>query len=116
MALSINMEDHYSYTLMELAGKVDSATADLFEKALESAILEGHRDLILDCRLLFGISSHGLRVLIKALKSYSMFYTLTLCNVSGSVRALLDLTGISRFTVIRDNLEQAAASLPESRA
>ncbi len=112
MALAINMEDHYSYTLIELAGKVDSGTADLLDRALESAITEGHRDLILDCKKLICINSQGLRVLLRALKSYSVFYTLTLCNVSGSIRALLDLTGISRFTVIRDNLDQAAASLP----
>ncbi|WP_194842495.1 STAS domain-containing protein [Endozoicomonas sp. OPT23] len=114
MALSINMEDHYSYTLVELAGKVDSSTAELLDRTLETAIVEGHRDLILDCKQLLAINSQGLRILLRALKGYSVFYSLTLCNVSNPIRALLDLTGISRFTVIRDNLDQAAASIPDS--
>ncbi|WP_062268439.1 STAS domain-containing protein [Endozoicomonas arenosclerae] len=116
MALSINLEDHYNYTLLEVQGKVDSVTSQMLDRAIEAATFEGNRHLILDCSQLFSISSEGLRVLLNTRSTLTLLHSLTLCNVSRSIRALLELSGISRYISIASDLEEAESMLFESDA
>ncbi|KEQ18816.1 STAS domain-containing protein [Endozoicomonas numazuensis] len=116
MALSINLEDHYNYTLLEVQGKVDAVTSPILDHAIEAATFEGNRHLILDCSQLFSISSEGLRVLLNTRNTLTLLHSLTLCNVSRSIRALLELSGISRYVSIASDLEEAESMLFESDA
>lgn len=113
MALSINLEDHYNYTLLEISGKVDAVSAAILDKAIESATCEGNRHLILDCSQLYSISSEGLRVLLNARNQLSMFHTLTMCNVSSTITSLFKLCGISRYIPIVSDLDEAESTLYE---
>ncbi|WP_448217900.1 STAS domain-containing protein [Endozoicomonas sp. 2B-B] len=114
MALSINLEDHYNYTLLEVRGKVDAATSQMLDRAIEAATFEGNHHLILDCSQLFSISSEGLRVLLNTRNSLNRIHSITLCNVSRSIHSLLELTGISRFINIAKDLDEAESMLLES--
>ncbi|WOG29398.1 STAS domain-containing protein [Endozoicomonas sp. 8E] len=114
MALSINLEDHYNYTLLEVRGKVDAATSQMLDRAIEAATFEGNQHLILDCSQLFSISSEGLRVLLNTRNSLTLIHSITLCNVSRSIHSLLELTGISRFINIAKDLDEAESMLFES--
>ncbi|MGI9278328.1 MAG: STAS domain-containing protein [Endozoicomonas sp.] len=116
MALSINLEDHYNYTLLEVQGKVDAITSQMLDRAIEAATFEGNRHLILDCSQLFSISSEGLRVLLSTRSTLTLLHSLTLCNVSRSIRSLLELSGISRYISIASDLDEAEAMLFESDA
>ena len=116
MALSIALEDHYLYTLLEVKGKVDAGTAQLLDRALESATFDGNRHLILDCTHLSGISSEGLRILMNATTQQIRFHSLTLFNVSAAVSALLRLCGITRYVHIVASLDDAEALLIKKRA
>lgn len=116
MALSINLEDHYNYTLVEIEGTVDATTAQMLDRAIEAATFEGNRHLVLDCSQLYSISSDGLRVLLNARNSLVMYHTLTLCNVSRSIQSLIDLSGVSRYIPVLPDLDEAEAFLYESDA
>ncbi|WP_257253626.1 MULTISPECIES: STAS domain-containing protein [unclassified Endozoicomonas] len=116
MALSINLEDHYNYTLLEVEGKVDAVTSQMLDRAIEAATFEGNRHLILDCSQLFSISSEGLRVLLNTRNTLTLLHSLTLCNVSRPIRSLLDLTGVSRYIAIANDLDEAESMLFESDA
>ena len=111
MALSINLEDHYNYTLVEIEGKVDASSAEMLDRALESATFDGNRHLVLDCSHLSSISSEGLRVLMNARTQLVRFHSLTLCNVSSAVKALFRLCGITRYIQVVDNIDDAEALL-----
>lgn len=116
MALSINLEDHYNYTLLEIDGRVDATTAQMLDRAIESATFEGNRHLILDCSHLSSISSEGLRVLLNARSQLALFHTLTLCNVTSAITSLFRLSGIARYIPVANDLDEAEAMLYESDA
>ena len=116
MALSINLEDHYNYTLLEIEGQVDAVTAQMLDQAIETATFEGNRHLILDCSQLSSISSEGLRVLLNARSQLVLFHTLTLCNVTSAIASLFRLSGISRYIPVANDLDEAEAMLYESDA
>ena len=116
MALSINLEDHYNYTLLEIDGNVDAVTSQMLDRAIESATCEGNRHLILDCSDLYSISSEGLRVLLSAYRTLNLFHTLTLCSISRPIKSLLELSGVSRYLFIAEDLDEAEAMLFESDA
>ena len=116
MALSINLEDHYHYTLVEIEGKVDASSAEMLDRALESATFEGNRHLVLDCSHLSSISSEGLRVLMNARNQLSRFHSLTLCNVPSAINSLLRLCGISRYIAIVKDVDEAETLLYEREA
>ncbi|MET4695414.1 STAS domain-containing protein [Endozoicomonas lisbonensis] len=113
MALSINLEDHYNYTLVEIEGKVDASSAQMLDRALESATFEGNRHLVLDCSHLSSISSEGLRVLMNARTQLARFHSLTLCNVSSAIASLFRLCGITRYIQIVGGVDEAEALLYE---
>ena len=107
MPLSINLKDHYDYTLIEIEGKVDAATAQMLDRAIEAATWEGNRHLILDCSQLYSISSEGLRVLLNARNKLSFYHSLAMCNVASAILSLLELTGVTRYIPVIPELEDA---------
>ncbi|MGI9273729.1 MAG: STAS domain-containing protein [Endozoicomonas sp.] len=107
MPLSINLEDHYDYTLIEVAGKVDAGTAQMLDRAIEAATWEGNRHLVLDCSQLYSISSEGLRVLLNARSRLALYHNLAMCNVASTIQSLLDLTGVTRYIRVIPELEDA---------
>ena len=113
MPLSINLEDNYDYTLIELAGVVDAATAQMLDRAIEAATWDGNRHLVLDCNLLTSISSDGLRVLLNARSRLSMFHNLVLCNVTTPVKSLMKLSGVARYIPIISTRSDAETLISE---
>ncbi len=45
MALTINLEDHFNYTLLELHGEVNANTAVILQKSIDISTENGHRHL-----------------------------------------------------------------------
>lgn len=76
---------------LPLGKRLDAATAPQFEKQVMDLKANGCLHLIMDCAALEYISSAGLRVLLKALKSFD---SLNLVNISPEVREILEMTGL----------------------
>lgn len=78
-------------TTLPLGKRLDAATAPQLEKQVMELKDNGCLNLIMDCSALEYISSAGLRVLLKALKSFD---SLNLVNISPEVREILEMTGL----------------------
>ncbi len=114
MALSINLEDHFNYTLLELDGSIDAITAHTLDRAINQAIGKTNRHLILDFNLLTSISSDGLKILLSAKNRLSRFHSIALCNVSDQISSLMELSGLTRFISVNQDLHDAEILLMES--
>lgn len=80
---------------LELAGRLDTTTAPILERAL---VLDGIRNLVLDFGACHYISSVGLRELLRAQKRLTASGgTILLINVTREVQDVLDMTGFSRL-------------------
>ena len=114
MALSINVEDHYNYTLLELDGEINATTASILNRSLRLAIEEGNRHLVLECSLLTSISSDGLKVLLNSQRNLSRFYHIAMCNVADPIASLLEMSGMTRFISINHDIHDTETMLMET--
>jgi anti-anti-sigma factor len=91
--MQITRKENKSALILSIEGIIDSATAPQFEEALYEASRET-KSLTLDFAEVGFISSAGLRVLLFTQKKMNASQgTLTLINVSESVREVFELTG-----------------------
>lgn len=99
--------------LLEVAGRVDAATAPQLKHQIETLFNEGRYRIVLDLANLEYISSPGLRVLIEARKR-ARDWKLTdleggdirIANLPPCIKEVFDLTGFtSLFELYNDTVE-----------
>ena len=91
--MQITIHENKSALTLAIEGIIDSATAPQFEEALYDAC-KATKSLTLDFANVGFISSAGLRVLLFAQKKMNAAQgSMTLVNVSDSVREVFELTG-----------------------
>ncbi len=99
--------------LLEVAGRVDAATAPQLKHQIETLFNEGRYRIVLDLANLEYISSPGLRVLIEARKR-ARDWKLTdleggdirIANLPPRIKEVFDLTGFtSLFELYNDTVE-----------
>lgn len=94
-------------TVLAVSGRLDAMTAPDFEQ--ESATVDGAK-LILDLSELEYVSSAGLRsILALAKRLNSTGGSLALCNVTGLVKEVLEMSGFDSFLPIHPSLDAALA-------
>ena len=109
----MNVETSLSGTtaVAAVSGRVDSANAKDFDKALRDIIDQGATGLVVDCGGLKYMSSAGLRVLLIAIrKTNAAGGGLALCQVPAHIREVLEVSGFVRLTKVFDTVAQAQAS------
>ncbi|MBQ7650010.1 MAG: STAS domain-containing protein [Victivallales bacterium] len=95
--MKINKSLEQNTLTLALEGRLDTVSAPELEDAL-SASLDGVTALVLDLAKLDYLSSAGLRVLLSAHKRMSgKDGTMTLRNVSETVKDVFDITGFTDF-------------------
>lgn len=105
--------------VVAVRGELDTDTGIALHHQLANQLAHGRRYLVLDLREVPFMDSSGLNVIIRAHNdTRQVGGSVHLAAVSPTVRRLLDLTGISFTTPVRDTPEEAlfelaAASLPE---
>jgi len=96
--------------IISLSGRMDTTTAPSFQSACGSWIKAGERKLILDCSGLEYISSAGLREILslgKALKAEKSL--LGLCQMTGMVREVFEISGLLNLFPVFESIEEAQA-------
>jgi len=85
---------------LALDGRLDTSTSPLFQEALIPTFDEA-KEIIIDFAKLIYVSSAGLRILLMGQKeAKAKNATMTLCNVSGEVMEVFDMTGFSDMLTI----------------
>ena len=98
-------------TILRVAGRLDSATAQAAQDQFVACIRCGERRLVLDCAGLDYISSAGLRSLLVAAKQLKPFGgRLVICCPSEYVREIIELAGFDAFIGMCGSREQALES------
>jgi anti-sigma B factor antagonist len=98
--------------LLEVAGRVDAATAPKLKQQIESLFDEGRYRIVLDLASLEYISSPGLRVLIEARKRAREWKItdleggdIRIANLPPKIKEVFDLTGFtSLFEMYGDTI------------
>ena len=97
--MNIEIKKNSDYTTIELAGRLDTNTAPLFDKVINEDVNDVE-NLIIDFKGLEYISSAGLRVLLSAQKKMQQIGSMKVVNVCESVMEVLEITGFADILTI----------------
>ena len=100
-------------TLVAMAeDRVDGTNASEFQQALESAISDADRIVILDCDQLSYISSAGLRVILltaRALQRQNSKFAV--CSLSEQIREVFEISGFDKIIPVHETRADALGAL-----
>ena len=92
-------------------GRIDGATVFAFQEAIETAIEDGDRAVIVDCERLSYIGSAGLRtVLVIAKAASNRDARFVLCSLSDQVREVFEQSGFDTIIEIHRSRAESLAS------
>ncbi len=86
---------------LKLAGRLDTIAAADFDKLLDE-VLDGVKDLTIDCTDLAYVASSGLRTFLKAQKRMNKQGSMRLCHVNEAVNEVLAMTGFDDLLTIEN--------------
>jgi anti-sigma B factor antagonist len=91
-------------TILLIAGRLDSRTADTLSTCVNEAISRAPAQLILDLGGVEYVSSAGLQVLIRSAKAVRCVHTqLALCALQANVMKMIEISGLTNiFSIYRD--------------
>lgn len=97
--MTIEIKKNAEGTTIEVAGRLDTTTAPMLDKAIAEDIADVE-NLVLDLKELEYISSAGLRVLLSAQKKMQKVGSMKLINVCEEVMDVLEMTGFADILLI----------------
>lgn len=98
--------------ILKLDGTLDAAAATEFEDRFLKLIRDGFRQIVMDCAELAGLSSAGLRSLLKVTRELnSLGGRVTLHSLSEPLQRQLKLTGYATMFRIYHDQDEAITAL-----
>lgn len=111
-ALNLSVETTGTFTVITVAGELDTGTAPELERAIQDALAEGPSALLLDLSSTEYVSSMGLRVFLSTLKVLRARQgRLILAGLNTEVQEIMDMAGFSPLFEITKTVEDAHASM-----
>ncbi len=99
-------------TILEVTGRIDSATAPVLGQKLTGVFASAQQRLVLDLRQIEYISSAGFRILLLAAKrAEEAGSRFVLCGIAGKVRQLFDLGGFLDVFGVSSTREEAISAV-----
>lgn len=98
--MEITEQDQGALVILQPIGRLDSASAPIFEKKMKDVLDRGNNKILVDLGKLDYISSAGLRVLLMGAKgTQARQGKVTLCAMKPKIREVLEVSGfLSIFT------------------
>ena len=109
--MEISTKEMKRVSLVTVSGRVDSATAPDFDKALQTLIQANRNQIVVDLKGVDYMSSAGIRALVSALKAAKGGGgDLCIAQPSARVRDVLDLAGLNTIFAVYEDLIEAVGS------
>ncbi|MDP0562976.1 MAG: STAS domain-containing protein [Candidatus Endonucleobacter sp. (ex Gigantidas childressi)] len=104
MALTINLEEHNNYILLDIIGAIDASNAGVVDRYLEFIVSNYNKHLLIDGSQLQSTTIAGLQVFIKAKQKVPLFKMMIFCNITTGIMSLIELSGIASLIPIVPNI------------
>jgi anti-sigma B factor antagonist len=110
--LKITTVNRGSTAVMEISGRIDVYTASSVGEAIQSLIVEGASNVILDITSVTRVDSSGVGTLVGNAKSIgSLGGVLCLVGPSEGIRRMLRITNLAEYFRIHDRVDEALDEL-----
>jgi stage II sporulation protein AA (anti-sigma F factor antagonist) len=98
--------------IMELSGRIDSATSPRIEEDVLLCIQSGARDMILDCSNVSYITGTGMQSLLRMAREMQKARgNLAVCNLQPQVRDVFDFCGLESAIPVYESMSAARLAL-----
>ena len=105
--MEVSITDAEGHAHLKPVGRIDSATAMLFEQTLLAQLTELGRSVLIYLSEVDYVSSAGLRVfLLGAKKVKGTSVTMVLCAMGDNVRHVFTMSGFDRILLIAEDVDQ----------
>ena len=95
--MTVNIERNYELVILEISGRLDTATAPNLEKTINE-FSEDIKEIVFDISGVEYISSAGIRVLLGAYKKMNLIQgTMRIEKANEMVRDVFEMTGLSQM-------------------
>ncbi len=95
--MTVNIERNYELVILEISGRLDTATAPNLEKTINE-FSEDTKEIVFDMSGVEYISSAGIRVLLGAYKKMNLIQgTMRIEKANEMVRDVFEMTGLSQM-------------------
>lgn len=99
---------------VRVQGRIDGSTVFTFQEAIETAIEDGDRGVVVNCEGLTYIGSAGLRTMLVIAKTVAnRDARFALCSLSEPVRVIFEKSGFDTIITIHRSMDAALASLED---
>ncbi len=113
--MAISITQHQGITIVVNQGRLDTNSSPAAEEAINAAIDAGANQLIVDFSQTDYISSAGLRVLLKTVKTLKPKNgALVLCSANEQIHEVLEISGFLGMMQAYENLDEALSSLQKA--
>ena len=110
--MDVTMDRKDGVLSVRVEGRIDGSTVLEFREAIETAIEDGDRAVIVDCERLEYLGSAGLRTVLAIAKSLSNRDTrFALHSLSDQVRIVFETSGFDTIIPIHASRNEALASV-----
>ncbi|WP_330924498.1 STAS domain-containing protein [Candidatus Sororendozoicomonas aggregata] len=114
MAISISLEEHHNYLLLDVDGRIDALSALILKRAMDYVIHNSHKHLLLNFSQLEAINSDGLKVIYNSRQKLTFGRIMAVCHPSSAVRGLMALSGIDELMPIASDIMEGEMLLHDS--
>ena len=109
-------EDGAEFTIVTVAGRLDSQTSDRFSRRLSELYKSSQAQVLIELSRLTYISSAGCRALyIAARQAAERGRHLTVCGMNEAVERVVELAGLGSQVRICGSREEALAEMPAEK-
>jgi len=110
--MNLSEEMHAETTIIAAAGRLDGATAMMFEEAMSKAVAASGHGVVLDLAHVPYISSAGLRaILVVAKHLQARQAPFVICELSPNVREVFEISGFDRVLRVAATRAEALAGV-----
>lgn len=109
--MNVETETFENMILMRPIGKLDALAAPKLQDAIDTVLAEQPSNVVIDMGEVPYVSSAGLRVLLRTVKTLRGSGKMVLCQIQDNVREVLTLAGFEKLMTLCDDLDSAKASL-----
>ncbi|MCE2464456.1 MAG: STAS domain-containing protein [Dehalococcoidia bacterium] len=115
--MDLNTERQGDILIAKADGRVDGANAREFQAALDAAINDSERAVILDMEHLSYISSAGLRVILLTAKTLqTQNAKFAVCSLSGPIQEVFEISGFDKIIAIHASQAELHSKTDQFRA
>jgi anti-sigma B factor antagonist len=112
--IDISNEIENDYYVIKINGDVDASSSIFLDEAIEEAVNEGQKKIMVDCENLHYISSAGLGVFMSRIQEFELNnISLVIFGLNDKVKNVFQILGLDQLIQIAESRSQAKELINE---